>query len=86
MHYKELNDIILVLLDSIKSSISIDLYESNKQYVTVGEPGVAFENICSYIDDNNLNLSKETYDKIVVAGLAMEMGPEEWSFLEKHVI
>jgi hypothetical protein len=61
------------------------LYKLNQEFISVGEPGIAFENICSYFDDNELKISRETYDKIVVAGKAMEMEPEEWSFLEKNV-
>ena len=85
MHYKKLNEILFGLLESIKGSISNELYEINQEFITVGEPGIAFENICSYIDDNDLKISRETYDKIVVAGNAMEMGPDEWAFVEKHV-
>jgi hypothetical protein len=86
MHHKKLNAILFDILDNVKSSISNELYALNQEFISVGEPGIAFENICSYIDDNHLKLSRETYDKIVVAGKSMEMGPEEWSFLEKYVI
>lgn len=86
MHYKALNDIIYGILDSIKDSLPTDRYESNREYVFVGEPGIAFENICAYIDDNEIQILRETYEKIVAAGRAMEMDSGEWTFLEKHIV
>lgn len=87
MHYKLLNKLLIEILEDIRGFISEDLYETNKEYILVGEPGIALDNMCSYIDEYNIEISLQTFKKIEEAGYAMEMDPNTtWMYLEKHIV
>lgn len=85
MDYKKLNRLLLELLENLKDHIPTELYESNKQYISVGEEGIAFDCMCSYIDDYNIIITRELFEKITTIGLAMGVSSDEWSFLQRHI-
>lgn len=87
MNNRELIQSLMEILEFIEPSlVQYPQYIKHiKECLYHGEEGIALEDMCSYIDDNEIEISEQIFRKIEEAGRAMEMDSEQWSYVKRHI-
>ncbi len=57
-------------------------YDSIVELLEHDEWGVALENLCAALHEENINISKSIYIKIITLGQMMNMSPDTWNDLQ----
>jgi hypothetical protein len=76
---------LINVLESMKNNLPHDLYESNIELIEHGEAVIALENLCSQIDDNEIPITKEIYNKIKDIAIGAGLSPDNWQGLDIYI-
>jgi len=66
---------------NLPEDVSLQLLE----YAQHSECGMAFEDLVYYIENNELGMKKETFEKIVKLGHMLDMEEKSWEALKRLV-
>jgi len=83
------NDLIISLTDLLEFiSPFLDKPQCAhiKECLYHGEESIAFEDMCSYIDDNDITISEQIFNIIETTGKSMEIDPTTWLLLKNNVL
>lgn len=85
MQKEDTKEILIKILDACKDKLPQERYNSTIELVQVGEEGIALENLCSNIDDFEITLSQDSFDKIQYLAVKMGLHPDSWEFVTEWV-
>ncbi len=77
--------ILSELFQIIKTSISDSSAEFILELIDAHEWGVALETIYSYLGDNEMLISRHTYNLIEQLAIAMKINTIDWHWLESKI-
>lgn len=73
------------LLSSDAGHLTADEKREVRDFIEVGEYGLAYETLCDIITEGNKTISSDTYDRLAALGRRMEFAEDVWSRLRPHV-
>jgi|688.fasta_scaffold143958_2 hypothetical protein len=73
------------LLEIIKNSLPKNLADFLLDFILMAEWGLALETVYDYLDDNEIPISRHTYNLIKQIADAMEINTRDWCSLECQI-
>jgi len=77
-YYYILEKDLSYIFEQIQDNICRDDFNEIKEYIDVGEYGLAFETMCEIISEERIRISKPTFQRIEHAGRMMRFDHALW--------
>ena len=81
MGMRKIEKALLEVLDAIGGGLPAEQVEDMRDLVRHCEPGVAFENLCEQLNEYDVPVPREVYERLVWIGKAMKIDPSYWEGL-----
>lgn len=82
MNIQEIEQKLFQILEAFKSDLPPDQIADMKSLIEAGEPGVAFENLCTQLHEYDISIPHRVLRQLANIGGEMELRPEYWEQLE----
>lgn len=83
--YDELAEKLSSVISSPAGWLTPDETREVREFIEVGEYGLAYETLCSIIEEENKTIAPDIYDQLVALGRRMEFEEEVWTKLLPRV-
>ena len=78
-----INDVMLKISNEYAKFLPEGVVKAIVEYVDYGEPALAFQELCNYLYEYDVIISKETFFTIQQIGDKFELDEGDWIFLQK---
>lgn len=75
---------ILEILKGLESDLPLNQLAEMRQLTEAGEPGIAFENLCTQLYENDVSVAPAVLQQLTGIGEAMGIETTYWELLRKN--